>query len=174
MSEVATFFRHRENDPGETYDLQLDDAKGVCRVSVYSRKRMSSTSLRSRTLNGKSDRKAAFAQLGQDIGREGGGGWLVATIDEPGTRHLAVTAIPGPGGFNPPRQFVLLSPGRSATTLQTDDKGQKVPLASHVLVPVDEEADRILGDLLAYLAWLPPESRRQAEQGRGSVVWRPP
>jgi hypothetical protein len=154
MSDVATFFRHREKDSGETYRLQFETGKSAHRVSVYARKPLQSSTLRSLQVKDRDGLEVALRALRKDIAGQGGGGWLVAATDEGSSRRLSVAGIPA-SGFEPASRFFMLSPGRPTSMYDTGDKTLKVPLGSHAIVPVDEEATAKLGEFLSYLSWLP-------------------
>lgn len=143
MSEVATFFRHPEKHSGETYHIEI----GSSHVSVYSRKAIPSKLLkqavdRKETDIGLKDLRSAVNQ--------GGGGVIVTVSDDGGEMNLKVDWV----GPKEDCQFVILSPGRGPRFSQ--DK-ERLPAASHVIVPVDQDAEDNLRRFIGQLAWLSPD-----------------
>jgi len=149
MSEVATFFRNRTSDSGETYQIEIGSAS----VSVYARKPIQSDLAK---LAQAPDTELALKDLRSFVANEGGGGFIVRATDERGVRNLTVTRIGGKA-FEPADQFVMLSPGRMSGFLPADGKNNRVPLSSHAIVPVDEEALNELDRFIGHLSWLSPD-----------------
>jgi hypothetical protein len=156
MSETATFFRNRADDPGETYELQIETPKGSYAVSIYARRPLPSSALKNHQVKDRNAVDRVLADLRRVVGDGGGGGWIVTAIDEGSARRLTARVVEG-GYLEPVSRFWLLEPGRPAASVKADEKGQRAVVGSHLLVPVDETADQRLGEFVGHLGWLPPD-----------------
>ena len=137
---TATFFRHRENDPGHTHQV----AVGQSWVSIYSRNSVDLKNPKNK-LTPRDIRHAV---------EQSGGGLFVEAFEESGGRRLKVTRVPR-GEFQPPKEFALLAPGRAPGRLEADGDIHQLPAGSHALVPVNEDAAKHLWELIGQLSWLP-------------------
>jgi len=148
MNEVVTFFRHRKNDPGETYVIKL----GTCRIFVYSRRSIPSQLPKNRENADQDSLRQAFQDLQKAVGKQDGG-FIVKIIDESNARTVEVAAI----GMKSDavRELLVLSPGRPPRFSSTRE--QKLALSSHLIVPVDEDSLAHLHQLIDELAWLPAD-----------------
>ncbi|HEV7766155.1 MAG TPA: hypothetical protein VGQ76_14215 [Thermoanaerobaculia bacterium] len=155
MSDVATFFRQREKDPGETYQFQIKGPKGTYRVSVYSRKPMQSSTLRSRSVPDKKSLDCALEDLLNDLVNQGGGGCVVTALDYENTRQFTVRSSKG-ASFDPVSRFYVLSPGRPPGQRVTEKNHNESP-GSHAIVPVGENASECFENFLGYLSWFAPD-----------------
>jgi hypothetical protein len=156
MTEAATFFRNREQDPGATYQFQVKTGKLLYRFSVYSRKLVESKTLSDQEYAGKKEADAALSDLRSTLSTLGGGGLIVMVLDQGGLRHLSINPVAS-GGFQVPRQFVVLVPGRPAYSLAIDDKDQEFPAGAHFIVPVDAAAEERLQLFIGQLPWFSPD-----------------
>lgn len=158
MNDVATFFRDRQKDPGATYQLALEGWKGTHRVSVYSQKPIESRALQDQSVASQQDYDVALKDLRNAITGNGGGGMIVIANDEGRARTFNVLRV-NTKPYVAAERFVALSPGRPPAVLTIDgnNRGYKCAAGSYVLVPVNEEAQSHLQDLLGYLSWLSPD-----------------
>lgn len=145
MIEIASFFRPREKHSGETYCVDIDST----RLYAYSRK-----PLQSRLLKQAADRKEldrAQTDLRSAISQSGGGVIVTATPETNDVRVGFDWIGPNSDGG---REFVVLSPGRPPRFDQGD---QRLSAGSHVVVPVDQDAEEALHQFIEDLAWLSPD-----------------
>ena len=148
MNEVVTFFRHRRNDPGETYRIEL----GMCRFFIYSRKPIPSRLPESR----KSTDRDALQDTSRDLQKavaKQDGGLILKIIDESNGRIVEVTTIGTKS--DAVSEVLVLSPGRPPRF--SSSKSGRLPVSSHLIVPVDEDSLAHLHQLIDELAWLPAD-----------------
>lgn len=158
MNDTATFFRDRQKDPGETYQLTLEGWKGTHRVSLYSQKPIESRALQDQSVASQQDYDVVLKDLRNAITGNGGGGMIVIANDEGRSRTFNVMRV-NVKPYAAAERFVALSPGRPAAllTIEGNNRGYKCDAGSYALVPVSEEAQTRLQDLLGYLSWLSPD-----------------
>src|SRR4051794_21933708 len=128
MSEIATFFRHRD-DQGETFHLDASGQQPPYQISAYWRTKMPFK------MDEVPDHwKTALQRVEQAAGGRGGG--IVVTVSGDATkRFLKITMV---DAKNPPEQFALISPGAVAA-LEPLPSELSIGAASHVIVPVDAD-----------------------------------
>src|SRR5262245_32067871 len=131
MSEIATFFRHRD-DPGETYQLDASDKQPPFRISAYWRTKMPFK------MDEVPDQWKAALERVEKAASGRGGGIVVAVSGDGPKRHLKITTIEAK---NPPAKFALISPGAVAA-LEDIPREMPIAAASHVIVPVDSDAEK--------------------------------
>lgn len=156
MNEVATFFRHREDDPGETYHLRMDVPNGPFDYYVYSRRPLERRAVQDQQLGDREAHQQAVKDL-RSVVHRAGGGLIVEAVDRNGGRTVGVIPVKSQG-FQPPEDFVVLSPGRTSRWGRGEE-GKRHDLAggSHVMVPVDDDAKRHLDNFMQELEWLTPD-----------------
>jgi hypothetical protein len=148
MSEIATFFRHRDDDPGETFHFDLPEKATPYQISVYCRKKMPGKLFKIEEAPETWD--AAREKLVRAV--QGRGGGIIVTIAGDGpSRTLSVTTADSKNASSASR-FVLLSPVAGAT-FENTGKTYKVSAASHVIVPVDGDAEQRLERFIEQLPW---------------------
>jgi hypothetical protein len=84
----------------------------------------------------------------------GGGIVVMATVD--GTSKTVEVRCVGAGDYQPPKRFLMLSPGRPPYFCDSDG-ANKVSAASHMIVPVDAEAEQQLKVFYDQLPWFSPD-----------------
>jgi hypothetical protein len=154
MTEVATFFRHREQDPGETYRVDVRTDKLLYQFSIYSR---NPVEIRTNEADRAADNReceAIFKDLRQKVATEGRGGLIVTTVYQGSRAQLGVTRVGGES-FQPPQQFVVLAPGRPPSFFSTDKRETELFPGAHAIVPVDADAEERLRSFIGHLEWLP-------------------
>jgi hypothetical protein len=158
MNDVATFFRDRHKDSGETYQLTLEGWKGTHRVLVYSQRPIESRVLEDHAIATQQDYDVALKDLRSVVTGSGGGGMIVIANDEGRTRTFSVVRV-NAKPYAAAQNFVTLSPGRPSAFVNIDgnSRGHKCAVGSYALVPVSDEAQERLRDFLAYLSWLSPD-----------------
>jgi hypothetical protein len=147
MNDVATFFRDREKDQGQTYQFDVESPKGMHRFRVYAQR-----PFEFRPQN----RSDGLKELRSAVSTQGGGGVIVKAEDEAGSRILSVTRVASKS-YQPPEHCTALSPGRPPTPFQMDGVGYKFPGGSHLVVPVDDESKQCLETFVGYLSFLSPD-----------------
>lgn len=155
MNDVVTFFRDRENDGGATYQLEVEGAKDPTRIAAYAQRPVDARVLQSQTVDAR-DLQASMRDLRSAIQGQGGGGILVVARDEGRWRMFTVTHA-NAKTYAAPERCVVLSPGRPPAQLIANGGECRFPAGSHVLVPINQEAEQRLQDFVAYLAWLSPD-----------------
>jgi hypothetical protein len=158
MNDVATFFRDRQKDSGETYQLTLEGWRGTHRVSVYSQRPIESRALEDQSVVLQQDYDVALKDLRNAVTGSGGGGMIVIANDESRSRTFSVMRV-NAKPYAAAQGFVALSPGRDPAFVSIDgnNRGYKCAAGAHALVPVSEEAQQRLQDFLGYLSWLSPD-----------------
>jgi hypothetical protein len=157
MNDFATFFRDRQKDSGETYQLTLEGWRGEHRVAVYSLRPIESRALQDQSVPTQQDYELAVKDLRNAIAGSGGGGMIVIANDDDRSRTFSVTRVSAKPNAAA-QGFVTLSPGRPAAFVSIDgNRSHKCAAGAYALVPVSEEAQRRLQELVAYLAWLSPD-----------------
>lgn len=158
MNDVATFFRDRQKDPGETYQLTFEGWKGTHRVSVYSQRPIESRALENQTIATQQDYEVALKDLRNAITGSGGGGMIVIANDEGRWRTFSVVRV-NAKPYAAAQGFVTLSPVRPSAFVSVDgnSRDHKCAVGSYALVPVSEEAQQRLQDFLGHLSWLSPD-----------------
>jgi hypothetical protein len=158
MNDVATFFRDRHKDPGETYQLTFEGWKGTHRVSVYSQRPIESRALENQNIATQQDYDVALKDLRNAVTGSGGGGMIVIANDEGRSRIFSVVRV-NAKSYAAAQGFVTLSPGRPSAFVSIDgnNRGHKCAVGAYALVPVSEEAQQRLQDFIGYLSWLSPD-----------------
>lgn len=158
MSDVATFFRDRKKDPGETYQLTLEGWRGTHRVLVYSQRPIESRALQDQSVTTQQELELALKDLRNAITSGSGGGMIVVVNDDDRSRTFNVVRV-NAKPYAAAQGFVMLSPGRPATfvTIDGNSRVYKCAAGSHALVPVSEDAQQRLQDFIGYLSWLSPD-----------------
>jgi len=156
MNDVTTFFRDRQKDAGETYQLTLEGWRGTHHVSVYSQRSIPSQTLQDKNVATQQDYETAVKDLRKAMTAGGGGGLIVIANDEKRSRTFSVLRV---NAKSAAQGFFALSPGRPAAFVRVDGNGGDYKLAegSHALVPVSEEAQERLQDFVGSLSWLSPD-----------------
>ena len=153
MHAIATFFRNRSADTGQTYHFSLSSGKKTHDYSIYSRTAVdrdafSDRSVQSNELDGM---RSEFVKAVSGAG----GGVIVTASGDGSMRHLEVESIAG-DDREPAGKFVVLTPGYPAHAEPTQKK-LKIAAAAHVIVPVDREAEERLRDFIGQLTWFSPD-----------------
>ena len=152
MPEIATFFRNRRNDDGETYDFSVtSDRRGEHELFVYARKRLEEEEWPSRRQFG--DLNAAWNAISKAVQRAGGGVIVTSSVNG-SSRTIEVRNVGDCGA--PAQRFLILRPGFPAHS-EASGRKHTIQQGSHVIVPVDEEADKHLEAFRQDLTWLPPD-----------------
>ncbi|HEX9984996.1 MAG TPA: hypothetical protein VGF69_17170 [Thermoanaerobaculia bacterium] len=138
---------------GETSYFSIEGAKATQDVAVYAQRRIEWQPALG-TKNHK-EPEAVPKELRSAVTQAGGG--LIVTASGLGpVRKLAVTRV-NANGYDAPERCVVLTPGRLSAVFKADGNNYDFPAGSHILVPVDEEADEKLQDFISYLTWLSPD-----------------
>jgi hypothetical protein len=157
MTDAATFFRDRQKDSGETYQLTLEGWKGIHRVSVYSQRPIESRALQDQSVPTQQDFDLAVKDLRNAITGNGGSGVIVIANDDERSRAFSVMRV-NAKAHGAPQGFVTLSPGLPAKFVSADaNRGHKCAGGPHAIVRVNEEAQQRLQDFLGHLSWLSPD-----------------
>ena len=156
MNAITTFFRHRERDPGATYQVNLRLPRYNYLFHVYARRPMESRALQDRELPDEKAYNTAFQDLYKDLGTHGNGGWIVTVVEDGVPHCIGVHAVSGMD-TQPASGFAVLAPGRAPYFLAPASQGLDLPVGSHLVLPVDEHAEAQLQDLIGNLAWFPPD-----------------
>lgn len=148
MSELATFFRHRREDPGATYHNRWKTEKGVQEISVYCRKAVGSTFF-------KPEESPRDLSAYQEAVKSRGGGIIVMSIGDGVSKTIELRRV-GANNYQLPQRFLMLPPGRPPFFCELDGS-HKVSAASHLIVPADAEAEQRLQHFYDQLPWFSPD-----------------
>lgn len=157
MSNIpVTFFRDRSAG-GETYRFDVGWQAHVRRFHVYSRRRLEGRKLKNRDAKGKDEANDVLSDLRSLLADKGGIVAIVTEEREPqGSRRLNVFPVSAKGD-DPPQNFGVLRPGYPLVFEAVSEKEIKLHPGSHVLVPVDAQAEEQLDGLRRHLAFLPAD-----------------
>src|ERR1043166_2981482 len=142
MSEIATFFRHRD-DQGETFHLDASGRQPPYQISAYWRTKMPFK------MDEVPDQWKTAQQRVEQAASGRGGGIVVAVSGEGPKRFLKITMV---DAKNPPEQFALISPGAVAA-LESLPRETSIAAVSHVIVPVNADAEKKLVLFVQQLPW---------------------
>jgi len=154
MNENATFFRNRDEDSGETYQLSLKTARGLQGFSVYCRRPLQSKWFSDRDL-AQRDVAGFSKRLQEVVATKGGGGIVVTVSGEDGRRTVEVKQIGGEM-VAPASRFVMLAPGLPAQFVPIAAT-RKLPPGTHAIVPINADAEERLAGFVEQLPWLSPD-----------------
>jgi len=149
MSDPITFFRKRQQDVGYTYAFDLQSSTRAYRVFVYSRQALKADLVQPRKLV---EYKQEMRRIREAVGSEG----AIALTCEENRKRLFLVVCTDDATF---RSYGVLRPGSELSLEEElgEDRWLVTPLGTHLLIPVDREAEEHLRNLKEYLAWLPPD-----------------
>ncbi|MDQ3282930.1 MAG: hypothetical protein M3Q69_16130 [Acidobacteriota bacterium] len=154
MNQVATFFRDPAGDAGSTYQFQVKtDRGGAHQYFVYTRSRGSANDFADRQINQRE--LDQFRKQVEMTIRSQGGGVMVIASGEGTSRDVGVSAI-STGNYVPAARYTVLRPGYPSHTLPVKEQ-TRINVGSHLLVPVDEESEERLANVLSLLQWFRPD-----------------
>lgn len=157
MSEPITFFRRRQQDAGYTYAFDLQSSTlvygstlRVYRVFVYSREPVEEGAVQPHKLL---DYAQELKKLRQAIRSDG---VIVWTYEEGPSRLFQVVPVVAEGSSL--KSYGVLRPGAALSLEEVNiEKWLQAPAGTHLLVPVNREAEGHLKNLKESLDSLPPD-----------------
>ena len=157
MSTPVTFFRQREQEQGETAFFEARTPKLVMGVYVYSRKPVESASLRDQDAPSWDKYDEVIKDLRRIVATQAGGGVIVEIAHHDGAeRSTRVTAAPQ-GQQEAIDRVGLLRAGYPMVLQPANAKWPDLTPSSHLLVPVDREAQDQLMAFQEQLGFLPAD-----------------
>jgi hypothetical protein len=157
MSTPVTFFRQREQEQGETAFFEARTPKLVMGVYVYSRKPVESASLRDQDAPSWDKYDEVIKDLRRIVATQAGGGVIVEIAHHDGAeRSTRVTAAPQ-GQQEAIDRIGLLRAGYPMVLQPANAKWPDLTPSSHLLVPVDREAQDQLMAFQEQLGFLPAD-----------------
>lgn len=149
MNEAVSFFRHRKIDRGETHRIEI----GPTHFYVYSQESIPSRLPQDRETADRDAVQEAYREISNAV-RQQGGGVIVKVVDDITGRRVSVETV-GQKTSQRSLRYVVLAPGQPFRF--ADDDETKLPLAAHLVIPVDDEAAEHLQQFVSQLEWLPPD-----------------
>jgi len=153
MNEVATFFRNPAGDAGITYHFQIGTERGAHHYFVYMRRRVNAVEFSDQEVKHR-DLAAFHREITTSL-RAHGGGIVVVASGEGTSRNIDISAIAS-GSYVPASRYTVLRPGYPSHWLPLDNAA-KITLGSHLLIPVDPDAEEQLQTVMSLLNWFAPD-----------------
>lgn len=150
MNQPITFFRQRQKNADASYSFDFESPTRIYRVSVYATKPLEESLVRSRKID------SYEIEIERILKAISPGGVLVLAYEEKGMRSFQV--VPADKGDAAFSIYGALRPGSPLTLEAVNiNKVLQTPLGTHLLIPVDREAEEHLRSFQDYLAWLPAD-----------------
>ncbi len=157
MRNPLTLFHRRDADEVFVRRLDFPGSEPADRraLLVYSREPLKETLL---DLSEVGDPAALAQRVTQLRGALTHGGGILAVIEysELGS-HVMIYVEGASQSFPPPEEIVFLRPGVPPSSQRLPARKIDLRVGEHLILPIDDEAEKKLGALLDHLGWLPPD-----------------